>query len=193
MKTFAESTGCPLARRARSRAVSTNVPADRKDIGLALRLSILENLFLTDMGAVSSFGLVRTLYARARAVALVEEYGIRCHSVDQLVEDLSGGNQQKVSVAKWATRELHTLFLDDPTRGVDVGSAWIYRFMRQFAGKGRGVLVASSDPAEIASVCDRTIVLKDGPVSRRNFRGDIEREHPSGGGPVSDRLRIEID
>ncbi len=142
------------------------VPADRKGVGLALRLSILENLFLTDMASISKFGLVRTRYARDRAAALVEEYSIRCHSVDQLVEDLSGGNQQKVSVAKWATRDLHTLFLDEPTRGVDVGArVEIYRFMRQFAGKGRGVLVASSDPAEIASVCDRAIVLKDGRVS----------------------------
>jgi ABC-type sugar transport system ATPase subunit len=142
------------------------VPADRKGVGLALRLSIQENLFLTDMGSITKFGLVRGRYARAKAAALVEEYSIRCHSVDQLVEDLSGGNQQKVSVAKWATRNLHTLFLDEPTRGVDVGArVEIYRFMRQFAAKGRGILVASSDPAEIASVCDRAIVLKDGRVS----------------------------
>jgi ribose transport system ATP-binding protein len=142
------------------------VPADRKGVGLALRLSILENLFLTDMRSIARFGFVRQRYAHAKAEALVEEYSIRCHSVDQLVEDLSGGNQQKVSVAKWATRDVQVLFLDEPTRGVDVGArVEIYRFMREFAAKGRGVLIASSDPAEIASVCDRAIVLKEGRVS----------------------------
>jgi ABC-type sugar transport system ATPase subunit len=144
------------------------VPADRKGVGLALRLSILENLFLPDMGSISRFGLIRQRYAEEKARALVDEYSIRCHSVNQLVQDLSGGNQQKVSVAKWATRDVHTLFLDEPTRGVDVGArVEIYRFIREFAAKGRGVLIASSDPAEIASVCDRAIVLKEGRVSAK--------------------------
>jgi ABC-type sugar transport system ATPase subunit len=88
------------------------------------------------------------------------------------VQELSGGNQQKVSVAKWAARGVRRLFLDEPTRGVDVGAkVEIYRYIRSFAAEDRCCMVASSDPAEIASVADRAIVLKDG-VNVAELTGD---------------------
>jgi ABC-type sugar transport system ATPase subunit len=139
------------------------VPADRKESGLAMPLSINENLLLADLKSVSRAGILDWKAAKARGKDLVERYGIRCRSLSQPVQALSGGNQQKVSVAKWAARRVRRLFLDEPTRGVDVGAKIeVYRFIRSFAVEGGCCMVASGDPTEIVSVVDRAIVLKDG-------------------------------
>jgi ABC-type sugar transport system ATPase subunit len=139
------------------------VPADRKGAGLAMPLSINENLLLADLKSVTRWGVWNRNAAEARGKELVERYGIRCRSLSQPVQELSGGNQQKVSVAKWAARRVRRLFLDEPTRGVDVGAKIeVYRFIRSFAAEGGCCMVASGDPAEIASVADRAIVLKNG-------------------------------
>jgi ABC-type sugar transport system ATPase subunit len=139
-------------------------------------LSIVENLLLTDMKSVTRAGIVDWNAANARGNELVARYGIRCRSLLQSVQELSGGNQQKVSVAKWAARGARRLFLDEPTRGVDVGAkVEIYQFIRKFAEAGGCCMVASSDPAEIASVVDRAIVLKEG-TAVAELRGDALEE-----------------
>jgi ABC-type sugar transport system ATPase subunit len=101
--------------------------------------------------------------ARERAAALVQRFRIRCNSVQQRARQLSGGNQQKVVLAKWIGRKVAVLVLDEPTRGVDVGAkVEIYRVLREVAAGGSACVIASSDAGEIAAVCDRAIVLKEG-------------------------------
>jgi ABC-type sugar transport system ATPase subunit len=139
------------------------VPADRKVAGLALLLSVKENLLITDLPAITRFGVISQRQARARAEALVQRFGIRCSSIEQKARQLSGGNQQKVALAKWIGRKVDVLVLDEPTRGVDVGAkVEIYRVLRQLAEAGSACLIASSDAGEIAAVCDRAIVMKGG-------------------------------
>lgn len=152
-------------RGARQRGLAY-IPSDRKNIGLALGLSVLDNLIMPDLGKVSRYGVLSRSRARARAHESVTDYGIRCASIDEPAGNLSGGNQQKVSVAKWAGSNARIMVFDEPTRGVDVGArVEIYHFIRAFAANGGGVLVASSDPAEIRDVCDRAIVMRGGRIS----------------------------
>jgi ribose transport system ATP-binding protein len=168
--------GLPASPRDAIRRDMGYVPADRKGSGLAMQLSINENLLLADLKSVSRTGILDWKAARARGQELVERYGIRCRSLSQPVQALSGGNQQKVSVAKWAARRIRRLFLDEPTRGVDVGAKIeIYRFIRSFAVEGGCCMVASGDPTEIVSVVDRAIVLKDG-IAIAEFQGDALEE-----------------
>jgi ABC-type sugar transport system ATPase subunit len=139
------------------------VPADRKVAGLALPLSVEENLLLPDLPSVTRFGVIDWRRARLRAEALVQRFRIRCNSVLQRARQLSGGNQQKVVLAKWIGRKVAVLVLDEPTRGVDVGAkVEIYRVLREVAAGGSACVIASSDAGEIAAVCDRAIVLKEG-------------------------------
>ena len=101
-----------------------------------------------------------------RAAELSRRYGVRCASVDQAVGELSGGNQQKVSIAKWATRSISLLYLDEPSRGVDIGARTeIYRLLRQFAAGGGACIVNSTDAEEIARVCDRAVVVRSGAMA----------------------------
>ena len=139
------------------------VPADRKLAGLALLLSVKENLLLTDLAAIARYGWIDGRLARTRAESLVERFRIRCSSIEQKAHQLSGGNQQKVALAKWIGRKVEILVLDEPTRGVDVGAkVEIYRVLRELAQAGSACLIASSDAGEIAAVCDRAIVMKKG-------------------------------
>jgi len=139
------------------------VPADRKVAGLALLLSVKENLLLTDLPAITHYGVIDERRARKFAAALVQRFRIRCDSVEQKARELSGGNQQKVALAKWIGRKVDVLVLDEPTRGVDVGAkVEIYRVLRELAEAGSACLIASSDAGEIAAVCDRAIVMKGG-------------------------------
>ena len=139
------------------------VPADRKLAGLALLLSVKENLLLTDLAAIARYGWIDGRRARTRAESLVQRFRIRCSSIEQKAHQLSGGNQQKVALAKWIGRKVEILVLDEPTRGVDVGAkVEIYRVLRELAQAGSACLIASSDAGEIAAVCDRAIVMKKG-------------------------------
>ena len=142
------------------------VPADRKGAGLALRLSVKDNLFMTAWSSLSRWGFVRRREHHRRAAELSRRYGVRCASVDQAVGELSGGNQQKVSIAKWATRSISLLYLDEPSRGVDIGARTeIYRLLRQFAAGGGACIVNSTDAEEIARVCDRAVVVRSGAMA----------------------------
>ena len=139
------------------------MPADRKVAGLALLLSVKDNLLITDLASIARYGLIDERRARARAEALVQRFRIRCDSIEQKARQLSGGNQQKVALAKWIGRKVEVLVLDEPTRGVDVGAkVEIYRVLRELAEAGSACLIASSDAGEIAAVCDRAIVMKGG-------------------------------
>lgn len=142
------------------------VPADRKAESVALGLSIRENLTLAAPAQVTRFGFVDQSQSVALASQLAKDYDVRCASIEQPVGQLSGGNQQKIALAKWAATKSRILILDEPTRGVDVGAkAEIYKLLRRLADDGGCCLLMSSDAEEIATVCDRAYIMRAGRIS----------------------------
>ncbi|HKV57191.1 MAG TPA: sugar ABC transporter ATP-binding protein [Ktedonobacteraceae bacterium] len=142
------------------------VPGDRQRIGLMLDKPIWDNVAQVRAVALRRDGaFLRSDRLRARARAHVERLGIRTPSVDQEVRYLSGGNQQKVVFAKWLETDASVLLLDDPTRGIDVGArAEIYGLMRNLAAQGAIQVLASTDPRELALICNRVFVFYRGRV-----------------------------
>ncbi len=142
------------------------VPADRKRDGVILRLSVRENIVLPALRQFSHFGVLDFPAIRERVRSLIEKYGVRCMSAEPPVESLSGGNQQKVALAKWDLLELEVMLLEEPTRGVDVGAkAEIYKLLRIGVQAGKTCVIFSSDAEEIATACDRAYVLKRGRIN----------------------------
>jgi ABC-type sugar transport system ATPase subunit len=154
------------------------VSGDRKRFGVMLDKPVWENI-----GQVQSIGLrrhggfVSTARLRERAQTHVTRLGIKTPSVDQHVGMLSGGNQQKVVFAKWLESEPSVILLDDPTRGIDVGAKTeIYAVMREQAQRGAVQIVFSSDPLELATICDEVVVFHEGRV-RAQLRGEQLTAH----------------
>ncbi|MCB1128447.1 MAG: sugar ABC transporter ATP-binding protein, partial [Verrucomicrobiae bacterium] len=103
----------------------------------------------------------------------VNRLGIRCHSLEQAVVELSGGNQQKVVVGKWLCRDCDVLIFDEPTRGIDVGARFeIYRLLDDLARRGKAVIVVSSDLRELMAVSDRILVMSGGRIAGEFQRGE---------------------
>ena len=139
------------------------VSEDRKEEGLALGRSISENLTLSNLGAVSRFGWLATARRREVARRWIEKLGIKSRAPDQPTEELSGGNQQKIAIARLLHQDAHVLLLDEPTRGIDIGSkVEIYRLISELAAKGKAVLVVSSYLPELLGICDRIAVMHRG-------------------------------
>ena len=136
---------------------------DRKKEGLALRLSILLNMTLVRLPFLSKFGIVDRKAQKAAANEYMKSISIKAPSVNQLVGNLSGGNQQKVVVAKWLMMNPKVLIVDEPTRGIDVGSkAEIYGLLSDLAKQGIAIIVVSSEIEEIMGVCDSVITIFEG-------------------------------
>lgn len=139
------------------------VSEDRKADGIIPELSIRENLTLAALPSLTRFGIV----SRARQQAVVERFmrrlGIRATSADQRIRELSGGNQQKVLLARWLCTDPHWLILDEPTRGIDVGARGeIQALVNELAAQGLGVLMISSELEELVEGSGRVVVLRDG-------------------------------
>jgi ribose transport system ATP-binding protein len=149
------------------------VPANRHGDGLVMPMSVRENLTLVD---VKPFWRRLRLSRRAEGKAArewIDRLAVRARSAEAPVESLSGGNQQKVVMGKWLRVKPLVLLLDEPTHGVDVAAqAELHRLIRAAASDG-AVLICSSDEAELATVCDRVLVLCDGVVGRELSGGDI--------------------
>lgn len=149
------------------------VPEDRKRAGLLLDVSVAENISLPDLLAYAPAMLVATGAERDNAERQKKRLGIRVPDVDTAAGALSGGNQQKVVLAKWLSMNPRAIILDEPTRGIDVGSKNdIYGLLRGLADAGVGVLMISSDMEEVIGVCDRIAVMREGGIS-----GHLERPH----------------
>ncbi|QWF77226.1 sugar ABC transporter ATP-binding protein [Amycolatopsis sp. CA-230715] len=139
------------------------LPEDRRIAGLSLEHSVLANTVLSIVERIARLGAVPRAKERALAAETTERLGVKLASLASPVGSLSGGNQQKVVLGRNLLTEPSLLLLDEPTRGVDVGAkAEIYRLLGETASRGVGVLLASSEPAELIGVCDRVIVLQDG-------------------------------
>lgn len=141
------------------------LPEDRKVEGLILQMSIRENIVVPSLPDISTFGLVNKKKGKTIAKDYVGQLRVKCTSPDQIVGNLSGGNQQKVVFAKWLAAHPRILMLDDPTRGIDVGSKHeIYGLIRELANQGIGVIFVSSEMPELVGVCDRVLVMRDGEI-----------------------------
>lgn len=148
------------------------VPEDRKRQGLFLHMAVRENVLLSGMEMVTHFGFVNGGKANELVQAFVDKLDIRTPNLGQEVRNLSGGNQQKVVIARWLALQPRVLILDEPTRGVDVGAkAEIHALMRQLAAEGVGILMISSELPEVLGVSDRILVMHEGRVT-----GELTRE-----------------
>jgi ribose transport system ATP-binding protein len=144
---------------------------NRKDEGLLLGMPVRVNITLTDLARVSRLGLLQRQRERATALRWTHDLDVRLRSTEQTARELSGGNQQKVIIAKWLFRDASVLMLDEPTRGIDVGAkAEIYTLLRRLSSDGKALLVVSSELPELMILCDRILVL-----SRGRLVGEISR------------------
>lgn len=147
------------------------VPEDRRGHGVALDLSLAENITLSSLARYTRFGFLNRKREGRDTDDLIRRLQIKAAGREALVRTLSGGNQQKVAIAKWLSRHSEIYLLDEPTVGVDIGSkVEIYTLIGELAARGAGIIVLSSDLPELIGITDRILVL---------FRGRISREFVS--------------
>ncbi|TAH34665.1 MAG: sugar ABC transporter ATP-binding protein [Planctomycetota bacterium] len=136
---------------------------DRKLEGLALSRSVEDNLLLSDLGRYARLGWLRRRHMRAATTEWMQRLGVKARSPEQRAGELSGGNQQKLALARLLHHDVDVLLLDEPTRGVDVASkAQIYQLIGALAARGKAVLMVSSYTPELLGVCDRIAVMHRG-------------------------------
>ena len=153
------------------------MPEDRRLQGLVLDHSVRENLLLPLLPELGSGPLVDDRRGDGLAARLIERLQIKLASPKRPVRLLSGGNQQKVVIAKWLGRDPDVLILDEPTAGVDIGTKTeIIARIRELADSGKAVIVISSELAELLAVSDRVLVLRNGTVTDDLDRRDIADE-----------------
>jgi len=152
-------------------------PEDRKSQALLLHWTSAKNVSLADLKRFRRGLLLNIGEERKRAGEQLDAIGTEPGSTDRQVRELSGGNQQKVVLARWLLRAPGVLFLDEPTRGVDVGAKTeIYRVVAELAEKGLGILMVSSEFPELLGFCDRILVTRDGRIVREAKGGEISEE-----------------
>lgn len=148
------------------------VTEDRLRRGIIHHLPIKFNMALANMDAYSNMGFIDDKALDGKAKEMTEFMKVKCASLEQEVGMLSGGNQQKVIIGKWLLTTPDVLILDEPTRGIDVGSkAEIYRIIGNLAKQKKGIIVVSSELQELMAICDRIIVISHGKIA-----GELDRE-----------------
>ena len=149
---------------------------DRKLEGLVLIRSIAENIGLPNLKRYRGLFLNKKL-EKQDAEQMKEKLSIKTPSVQTEAQSLSGGNQQKVVIAKWLLQNPLVFIMDEPTRGIDVGAKYeIYKIMCDLAAQGAGVIMISSELPEIIGVCDRTLVMAEGRITGEVVREDFSQE-----------------
>ena len=154
------------------------VPEDRKQQGLVIEMSVRHNISLAGLRRHRRCGAFLNHRREARdTLAIIERLNIKTPSADQIVQFLSGGNQQKVVLGKWLALQPRVLLLDEPTRGIDVGAKEeIYRLMEKLAADGVAVLFVSSEMEEILGMSDRAIVMHEGQIAGELTRQQLSEE-----------------
>nr|WP_232094214.1 sugar ABC transporter ATP-binding protein [Serratia surfactantfaciens] len=149
------------------------VTEDRKETGLVLCRSVSENINIASFADISRMGFVSEKREQARTRDMIQRFNVKTHDGEQPVGNLSGGNQQKVVLGRWALLDPEVLLLDEPTRGIDVGAKKeIYRFMSEFALQNKGIIMVSSELSEIIGMSDRILVFRDGQLA-----GELSATH----------------
>lgn len=150
------------AREAMNRGISL-VPEDRKSLGLVLIQSVLKNVSLPNLNRFSTFGRINKQSELHETEKYAKSLAIKAPNLAVAVDNLSGGNQQKVVIAKWLMSTPRVLILDDPTRGIDVGAKFeIYKLMNQLAEQGIAIVMISSELEEVIGMSDRIVVMCEG-------------------------------
>jgi ribose transport system ATP-binding protein len=153
------------------------IPEDRKTEGLVLPLSVRENISLASIGRFARGGFISTQAETEAVEAALRTLSIHARGADVPVATLSGGNQQKVVMAKWLLTDANLILLNDPTRGIDVGTKQeIYTLLRKLAASGKGVLFYSTDYAELIGCCDRVVMLFEGRIVRELAGDDMTEQ-----------------
>jgi ribose transport system ATP-binding protein len=151
---------------------------NRKEEGLAVTMQITENITMANVQEISRrFGILSRSQEREASQRYVNNLNIRTPSLSQFVNNLSGGNQQKVVVAKWLFCNSKVLIFDEPTRGIDVGTKYaIYELIGALAREGRGIIIISSELPEILGLTDRILVLHEGSLAATLTTADTTQE-----------------
>ena len=141
------------------------VPEDRKNQGVLIEQSIRVNTTLTSLGRVSKMGIIKHKKDKEFSKKILAELATKYASVEDNVSSLSGGNQQKIALAKWLAADCQCMILDEPTRGVDVGAkAEIYKNINKLAESGMAIIMISSEMEEIINMCDRVMIMRQGKI-----------------------------
>jgi len=153
------------------------VPEDRRQQGLVMELSVAKNATLTLRKSLARLGLISGKRERAAAEDWTSRLQVKTPSQDYAVSTLSGGNQQKVVLAKWLATEPTLLIVDEPTRGIDVGTkAEVHRLLSDLAGRGIAIIMVSSELPEVLGMADRVLVMHEGRISADLSRDDATAE-----------------
>jgi ribose transport system ATP-binding protein len=149
------------------------VPEDRKQHGVILSLTVKQNISLTNYKRIANpFGFIKAKKESNNATELIRKLTIKAENENQEVGKLSGGNQQKVALAKWLNRDFSVMIIDEPTRGVDIGAkVEIYNLINELSHKGVAILVVSSESSELMGICDRILVMRKGQI-----KGELKKE-----------------
>jgi D-xylose transport system ATP-binding protein len=148
---------------------------DRKKNGVVLIGTIKENVSLAILDSISRLGIIDRQEEKKRAQLQFDNLRIKAPGLDTRVINLSGGNQQKVVLARWLNTDLKVLIMDEPTRGIDVGAkVEIYNIMNKLTKAGVGIIMISSELPELIGMCDRFLVLSRGKVSAELPRGEAD-------------------
>ncbi|MEA2607051.1 MAG: rhamnose transport system ATP-binding protein, partial [Chloroflexota bacterium] len=161
--------GVPVAFGSPSAALTAGiayVPEDRHQDGLVLDFTIAQNVTLPILPRLFPRLLLRSSVERSVATDQTRQFNVRMTGVDQLVGALSGGNQQKVVLAKWLASKPRVLILDEPTRGIDIGAkVEVHRIISELAASGLGIILISSDLPEVLAMSDRILVMHEGRIA----------------------------
>jgi ribose transport system ATP-binding protein len=191
-----EVAGKPVTLRSPADAIAAGValvPEDRKQQGLILEMAVRENMSLPRLRRDAVAGWLNRKAERILCREMIDALHVRTPSDRQVVQFLSGGNQQKVVLGKWLSMRPKVLLLDEPTRGVDVGAkAEIYALMEKLAEQGVAILFASSEMEEVLGMSDRTLVMHEGRLTGELPRAKLSEEavmtlatgHPAAAAPV---------
>jgi len=153
------------------------VPEDRKLQGLILHMDVCQNTSLANLEQVSSFGLINKKKESLLSQKYIEKLNTRVPAPNIAVQKLSGGNQQKVVIAKWLATNPRILLLDEPTRGIDIGAkAEIYKLIHELAGQGMGIIVVSSELPEILAISDNILVLSESKLTGSFAQSEANEE-----------------
>jgi ribose transport system ATP-binding protein len=153
------------------------ISEDRKKDGLCLHLNIKENTVMADYGAVSRFGVVNERQITDATKKECEKLRVKTPSYQQLAKNLSGGNQQKVVLAKWLFANCDVIIFDEPTRGIDVGAKQeIYALMHELVQQNKTLIMVSSEMPEMLGMADRIIVMHEGRIMKELMHDEADQQ-----------------
>ncbi len=172
--------GAPYRPRSPTEAIRRGIALvneDRKAHGLFLKLDVTVNTTVSALGALCRLGVIRRRRERALVQKMIQDLRIKTPGAGFIVLNMSGGNQQKVILARWLSVETKILIMDEPTRGIDVGSkAEIYQLMDELTKRGVGILMISSELPEVQGMSDRVLVMREGTIVGELARAEATEE-----------------